>query len=138
MPGIRPALFKPEKGAYKKVVPMSDCCHPFPRDGLGVAVISAASAGLSASISAADLGTRVALVGLATFGGTSVNLGGVPSKTLTRAAEAPPVGPAARRFPGLGGSIHLEDGAALAASKGELIAGLSTCRQDRNAKGRRS
>ena len=48
---------------------------------------AAASAGFSASITAADQGAQVALIGSGTIGGTCVNIGCVPSKTLIRAAE---------------------------------------------------
>ncbi len=89
-----------------------------------MAVIGAGSAGFSAAITASDLGAKVALVGHGMIGGTCVNVGCVPSKTLIRAAEAVHGGLAARRFPGLGGSINLEDWSALAASKDELVSGL--------------
>lgn len=105
-----------------------DCCSGTAEDsgrgGFDVAVIGAGSAGFSAAITAADLGARVALVGHGTIGGTCVNVGCVPSKTLIRAAEAVHAGQASRRFPGLGGTLQLADWAALAASKDELVAGL--------------
>ena len=50
-------------------------------------VIGAGSAGFSASIAAAEQGAQVALIGRGTIGGTCVNIGCVPSKTLIRAAE---------------------------------------------------
>ena len=103
---------------------MSDCCPPSAGGGFDVAVIGAGSAGFSAAITAADLGAKVALVGHGTIGGTCVNVGCVPSKTLIRAAEAVHAGQASRRFPGLGGTLKLEDWSALAASKDELVAGL--------------
>ena len=103
---------------------MTDCCTPFSWDGFDLAVIGAGSAGFSAAITAAEMGAKVALVGHGTIGGTCVNVGCVPSKTLIRAAEAVHGGIAGRRFPGLGGSINLEDWSALAASKDELVAGL--------------
>ncbi|MBA1993626.1 FAD-dependent oxidoreductase, partial [Escherichia coli] len=49
-------------------------------------VIGAGSAGFSASITAADQGAQVALIGSGTIGGPCVNVGCVPSKTLIRAA----------------------------------------------------
>ena len=105
-----------------------DCCsgaaEKSDHGSFDVAVIGAGSAGFSAAITAADLGARVALVGHGTIGGTCVNVGCVPSKTLIRAAEAVHAGQASRRFPGLGGGVRLEDWAALAASKDELVAGL--------------
>lgn len=89
-----------------------------------VAVVGAGSAGFSAAITAAEMGAKVALIGYGTIGGTCVNVGCVPSKTLIRAAEAVHGGKAARRFAGLGGSVQLEDWSALAASKDELVGQL--------------
>jgi len=51
-------------------------------------VVGGGSAGFAAAIKAAELGARVALAGSGTLGGTCVNVGCVPSKTLIRAAEA--------------------------------------------------
>jgi len=51
-------------------------------------VVGGGSAGFAAAIRAADLGARVAMVEGGTLGGTCVNVGCVPSKTLIRAAEA--------------------------------------------------
>jgi mercuric reductase len=53
-----------------------------------VAVLGGGSAGFAAAIKAADLGARVALVEAGVLGGTCVNVGCIPSKTLIRAAEA--------------------------------------------------
>ncbi|MBA4164523.1 MAG: mercury(II) reductase [Erythrobacter sp.] len=89
-----------------------------------MAVVGAGSAGFSAAITAAELGAKVALIGHGTIGGTCVNVGCVPSKALIRAAEAVHGGRAAARFPGLGGSVLLEDWSALASSKDRLVAGL--------------
>lgn len=50
-------------------------------------VLGGGSAGFAAAIHAADLGARVALMEGGTLGGTCVNVGCVPSKTLLRAAE---------------------------------------------------
>lgn len=51
-------------------------------------VLGGGSAGFAAAIRGAELGARVALVEGGTLGGTCVNVGCVPSKTLIRAAEA--------------------------------------------------
>lgn len=51
-------------------------------------VVGGGSAGFAAAIRAAELGARIALVEGGTLGGTCVNVGCVPSKTLLRAAEA--------------------------------------------------
>ncbi|MBX3332114.1 MAG: mercury(II) reductase [Nitrospira sp.] len=49
--------------------------------------IGGGSAAFSAAIKAAELGARVAIVEKGTIGGTCVNIGCVPSKTLIKAAE---------------------------------------------------
>src|SRR3546814_5075771 len=100
---------------------MNDCCNRPGQEGFDVAVIGAGSAGFSAAIAAADLGAKVALVGHGTIGGTCVNVGCVPSKTLIRAAEAVHGGLAAARFPGLGGAVQMDDWSVLAASKDDLV-----------------
>ena len=68
-----------------------DCCAPAnsksPNGAYDLAVIGAGSAGFSAAITAAEQGAQVALIGHGTIGGTCVNVGCVPSKTLIRAAE---------------------------------------------------
>ncbi len=51
-------------------------------------IVGAGSAGFAAAIKAAELGARVAMAEGGTLGGTCVNVGCVPSKTLIRAAEA--------------------------------------------------
>lgn len=51
-------------------------------------VVGGGSAGFAAAIKATELGARVAMVEGGTLGGTCVNVGCVPSKTLIRAAEA--------------------------------------------------
>jgi mercuric reductase len=53
-----------------------------------LAVVGGGSAGFAAAIKAAELGARAAMVEGGTLGGTCVNVGCVPSKTLIRAAEA--------------------------------------------------
>ena len=53
-----------------------------------VLVLGGGSAGFAAAIKGADLGARVAIAEGGTLGGTCVNVGCVPSKTLIRAAEA--------------------------------------------------
>jgi len=59
-----------------------------PGDGVfDLMVIGAGSAGFAAAIRAAELGRRVALVGSGVIGGTCVNVGCTPSKTLIRAVE---------------------------------------------------
>ncbi|MBI2564205.1 MAG: FAD-dependent oxidoreductase, partial [candidate division NC10 bacterium] len=50
-------------------------------------IVGGGSAAFAASIKAAELGAKVALVEAGTLGGTCVNVGCVPSKTLIKAAE---------------------------------------------------
>ena len=56
--------------------------------GADLVVIGAGSAGFSAAITAAEQGAQVTLVSYGMIGGTCVNVGCVPSKTMIRAAEA--------------------------------------------------
>lgn len=103
---------------------MDDCCKIPDRNDFDLAVIGAGSAGFSASITAAEAGKRVALIGHGLIGGTCVNIGCVPSKAMIRAAEAIHGAGAARRFPGLSGAAQVDDWAALVAGKNALVAGL--------------
>ena len=91
-----------------------------------IAVIGAGSAGFSAAITASEQGAQVAFIGHGTIGGTCVNIGCVPSKTMIRAAEALHGARAASRFPGLAGVAHVTDWGKLIAAKDELV---STLRQ---------
>ncbi|MHA2022285.1 MAG: FAD-dependent oxidoreductase, partial [Candidatus Thorarchaeota archaeon] len=56
--------------------------------GYDLVVIGTGSAGVAASIKAAELGFKVALIERGEIGGTCVNIGCIPSKTLIRAAKA--------------------------------------------------
>ncbi len=51
-------------------------------------IIGSGSAGFAAAITAREQGARVIMIERGTLGGTCVNIGCVPSKTLLRAAEA--------------------------------------------------
>jgi len=103
-----------------------DCCAiaPAPKSTPDLVVIGAGSAGFSAAIRASELGARVALIGAGTIGGTCVNIGCVPSKTLIRAAEALHHGKTASRFAGIAASARLTDWTALVAQKDALVGGL--------------
>jgi mercuric reductase len=104
---------------------MSTCRTSHSRNGgFDLAVIGAGSAGFSAAITAAEQGARVALIGHGTVGGTCVNVGCVPSKTLIRAAESLHHLRAAARFAGIRGEARLDDWRALLAQKDELVAGM--------------
>lgn len=105
-------------------MPMSDRGSAPGKGGFDLAVIGAGSAGFSAAITASEAGARVALIGHGTIGGTCVNVGCVPSKTMIRAAEAVYGANAAKRFYGLSGEAHVSDWRRLIAAKDELVGGL--------------
>src|SRR5947207_15591812 len=104
---------------------MSDCCAPNAGGkGYDLAIIGAGSAGFSAAITAAGQGAQVALIGHGTIGGTCVNVGCVPSKTLIRAAETLHQANAAGRFAGIVARARADDWRAVVHQKDELVAGL--------------
>ncbi|WP_305853230.1 mercury(II) reductase [Acuticoccus sp. I52.16.1] len=109
---------------------MEDCCSTPRKGGYDLAVVGAGSAGFSAAITAAELGARVALIGHGTIGGTCVNVGCVPSKTMIRAAEALHGAGAAARFPGLSAEARVTDWLSLIAAKDDLV---TTLRQKKYA-----
>lgn len=99
-----------------------DCCDSHGDDDhFDIAVIGAGSAGFSAAITAADQGARVALIGYGTIGGTCVNVGCVPSKTMIRAAETIHQASASSRFTGLSGQVRINDWKGLIAQKQKLV-----------------
>ncbi|NQW01978.1 MAG: mercury(II) reductase [Rhodospirillales bacterium] len=89
-----------------------------------LAVIGAGSAGFSAAITAAGEGKQVALIGYGTIGGTCVNVGCVPSKTMIRAAESLRQSSVASRFSGIESQARVADWSALIAQKEQLVADL--------------
>lgn len=106
---------------------MHDYCGTTPNGGkpaADLAVIGAGSAGFAAAIRAAELGAQVLLIGHGTIGGTCVNVGCVPSKTLIRATESLHHARVAARFAGIQGTAAVTDWQALVAQKDELVAGL--------------
>ena len=103
---------------------MSDCCAPKKKNQYDLAVIGAGSAGFSAAITAAEQGANVALIGHGTIGGTCVNVGCVPSKTMIRAADALHGARVAQRFPGIVGEARLTDWRQLIEAKNDLVGTL--------------
>lgn len=102
-----------------------DCCRSKSgRISADIAVVGAGSAGFAAAIRAAELGAQVALVGHGAIGGTCVNVGCVPSKTLIRAAETLHGARSASRFRGVVAQARVEDWAAVVGQKDELVASL--------------
>jgi mercuric reductase len=102
---------------------MNDCCAASAMS-YDLAVIGAGSAGFSAAITAAEDGAQVVLIGHGTIGGTCVNIGCVPSKTLIRATETLHQVRTASRFDGISAQAHLRDWRAVMHQKEELIAHL--------------
>lgn len=84
-------------------------------------VIGAGSAGFSAAITAAEAGASVVIAGDGTVGGTCVNVGCVPSKTLIRAMEAIQNGNEAGRFDGVEGTGRVVNWQALVRQKQQLV-----------------
>ena len=89
-----------------------------------LAVIGAGSAGFSAAITAAEQGAQVVLIGHGTIGGTCVNVGCVPSKTMIRAAESLHQAKTASRFHGVEASGMVTDWSAVMADKSRLVSEL--------------
>jgi len=87
-------------------------------------VIGAGSAGFSAAITGAEAGARVALVNYGTIGGTCVNVGCVPSKTLIRGAEVIHHANKGIRFKGIEASGSLTDWGSVIKQKDDLVQGL--------------
>lgn len=91
------------------------------QDTYDLAVIGAGSAGFSAAITAADEGARVALIGHGTIGGTCVNVGCVPSKTMIRAMDTLHISRVAERFNGIQATAILTDWQAVVRQKQALV-----------------
>ncbi len=89
-----------------------------------LAVIGAGSAGFAAAIAAAERGAHVALIGHGTIGGTCVNTGCVPSKTLIRAMESVRHAKSAARFAGVRADGRVQDWRAVVGQKDELVLSL--------------
>jgi mercuric reductase len=102
-----------------------DCCHTDRATTVpDLVVIGAGSAGFAAATAAAELGARVTIVGHGMIGGTCVNVGCIPSKTLIRAAEALHGARAAARFAGIAGEARVQDWSAVVGQKDRLVSSL--------------
>lgn len=86
-------------------------------------VIGGGSAGFAAAIRGDELGAKVMMINTGTLGGTCVNVGCVPSKTLIRAAEAHHRA-SSSRFAGIESTSRVSDFAAIIREKDELVASL--------------
>lgn len=122
---IEEAVAKAGYGARVREVPRATAAPGVTRRSADydLVIVGGGSAGFAAAIKGAELGARIALVEGGTLGGTCVNVGCVPSKTLIRAAEAQH-----RRtrhgFNGIATTNGRPDWAAVRAHKDELVAAL--------------
>lgn len=111
---------------------MSDCCSKEKSRDSGkkqntapdLLVIGGGSAGFSAAITAAESGAKVVIAGNGTIGGTCVNTGCVPSKTLIRAVEAVHHAKTTERFDGIKGTADVFNWKAAVAQKQSLVVEL--------------
>ncbi|MCC7542608.1 MAG: mercury(II) reductase [Deltaproteobacteria bacterium] len=93
---------------------------PSGSDSIDLLVVGSGSAAFAAAIRATELGASVTLVERGTLGGTCVNVGCIPSKTLIRAAEARHRA-GLRAFDGIRATIAPTDLAAVVAQKDALV-----------------
>lgn len=106
---------------------MNDCCATESAANHGnkhLVIVGGGSAAFSAAVKANELGARVTLIndGLP-IGGTCVNVGCVPSKTLIRAAEAHHRA-TRQNFKGIESQSQVSDFHAVIQQKRELVQGL--------------
>lgn len=94
-----------------------------PSDAFDLVVLGSGGAAFGAALRASELGVKVAVVERGTLGGTCVNIGCVPSKTLIRAAEG--VHRASHpRFAGIASEARVTDFKALMRQKQSLVEDL--------------
>ncbi len=93
------------------------------RYDVDLAVIGTGGAGMAAALQAAEAGLMVAIIEKGTVGGTCVNIGCVPSKTLIRAAEAAHMA-RSHPFEGVHTTFQGIDWDTLRLRKDELVASL--------------
>jgi mercuric reductase len=102
--------------------PAESCCSgKGPGHKTCLMVIGAGSAGFSAAITAAEAGAEVTLVGAGTIGGTCVNVGCVPSKTMIRAVESLYQAHHASRFEGISSAATVLNWQAVVGQKQQLV-----------------
>src|SRR5712692_9113340 len=102
-----------------------DCCTPERArpDTFDLVILGSGGAAFGAALRASELGAKVAMIERSTLGGTCVNIGCIPSKTLLRAAEALHRA-RATPFDGLDVSGRLADFRAVMAQKQRLVEDL--------------
>lgn len=88
-----------------------------------LAIVGSGSAGVAAALEARAQGAKVVVIESGTLGGTCVNVGCVPSKTLLRAAESKHLAEHPR-FPGISSQGAVLDFAEVMHQKDALVASL--------------
>ena len=112
----------PSDAAARETPPRNSGDWPNQPD-YGLVVIGTGGGGMAAAIKAAEMGHSVCIIEKGTLGGTCVNIGCVPSKTLIRAAEAF-YKAGHQPFRGVHTKAEGLDWAAVIAHKDELVASL--------------
>lgn len=92
-------------------------------DAYDLAIVGSGGAAFAAAIRATNLGARTVVIERATVGGTCVNVGCIPSKTMLAAADAFHAA-ASHPFAGAPTTAGSPDLAAIVAQKDELVARL--------------
>ena len=90
--------------------------------GLHIAVIGSGGAAMAAALKAVEQGAHVTLIERGTIGGTCVNIGCVPSKTLIRAVETLHNARVAARFAGITAEAKLTNWQETVRQKDALVA----------------
>ncbi len=103
--------------------------RPGARGLYDLAIVGSGGAAFSAAIHATEAGARVVMIERATVGGTCVNVGCVPSKTLLRAGEIHHLA-GHHLFAGLGTAAGVVDMKELVAQKDGLVRELRTRKYD--------
>jgi mercuric reductase len=121
-----------EKAGYRAVVlerhPMGgERKVPSSGDQFDLMIFGGGSAAFAAAIKAGELGAKVAIVEKGTIGGTCVNIGCVPSKTLIKAAELC-YHSAYPKFEGLTACPPPSDWQRVVQQKDELVTALRTAK----------
>lgn len=89
-----------------------------------LAIIGSGGAAFAAAIRATGLGKSVVMIERSTFGGTCVNTGCIPSKSLLAAAEALHIASDAARFPGIAAAAGPVDMPGLVGATQSLVESL--------------
>ncbi len=100
----------------------AECDGAGPAADFDLLIIGTGGAGVAAAIQAAGMGAKVAIVEGGTLGGTCVNVGCIPSKTLIEAAAH--VHAARRGFPGVAGCEPVVDWRQVVRQKDVLVGDL--------------